>query len=148
MAQGARPDRVGEQIRQELSQILSQQAHDPGIGFLTLTRVKVTADLQLARVLYTVFGDDKQRKETQKALERALPFLRRQIASRLRLRRVPDLQFFYDESIAQQARVEQILFDLQRERDNQAPKADRESTNEGDNTADVTPATDSEDPTE
>jgi ribosome-binding factor A len=129
MAQGARPDRVGEQIRQELSQILSQQVHDPGIGFLTLTRVKVTPDLQLARVLYTVFGDEKQRKETQKALERALPYLRRQIASRIRLRRVPDLQFFYDESVAHQDRIEKILLDLKHEREAQAadaPAADPE----------------------
>jgi len=117
MAQGSRPDRVGEQIRQELSQILAQQVHDPGIGFITLTRVKVTPDLQLARVLYTVMGDDKQKKETVKALERAIPFLRRQIGSRVRLRRVPDLQFFYDESIEHQDRIEQILLDLKRERE-------------------------------
>lgn len=130
MAQGARPDRVGEQIRQELSQILSQQVQDPGIGFLTLTRVKVTPDLQLARVLYTVFGDEKQRKETQKALERALPYLRRQIGSRIRLRRVPDLQFFYDESVAHQDRIEKILIDLKHEREAQtadAPAANPES---------------------
>jgi len=117
MAQGSRPERVGEQIRQELSQILSQQVHDPGIGFLTLSRVKVTPDLQLARVLYTVIGDEKQRKETQKALERALPYLRRQIASRIRLRRVPELQFFYDQSVEHQDRIEQILLDLKRERE-------------------------------
>lgn len=117
MSQGSRPDRVGEQIRQELSQILTQQVHDPGIGFLTLSRVKVTADLQLARVLYTVIGDEKQRKETQKALERALPYLRRQIASRVRLRRVPELQFFYDQSVEHQDRIEQILIDLKRERE-------------------------------
>ena len=117
MAQGSRPERVGEQIRQELSQILSQQVHDPSIGFLTLSRVKVTADLQLARVLYTVIGDEKQRKETQKALERAIPYLRRQIASRIRLRRVPELQFFYDQSVEHQDRIEQILIDLKRERE-------------------------------
>jgi ribosome-binding factor A len=119
MAQGSRPDRVGEQIRQELSQIIAQQVHDPGVGFITLTRVKVTSDLQLARVLYTVMGDEKQKKETVKALERAIPFLRRQIGSRIRLRRVPDLQFFYDESIEHQDRIEQILLDLKRERDAQ-----------------------------
>jgi ribosome-binding factor A len=117
MAQGSRPERVGEQLRQELSQILSQQVHDPGIGFLTLSRVKVTPDLQLARVLYTVIGDEKQRKETQRALERALPYLRRQIASRLRLRRVPELQFFYDQAVEHQDRIEQILIDLKRERE-------------------------------
>ncbi|MBM3750127.1 MAG: 30S ribosome-binding factor RbfA [Acidimicrobiia bacterium] len=121
MAQGSRPDRVGEHIRQELSQIIAQQVHDPGIGFLTLTRVKVTPDLQLARVLYTVMGDDKQRKDTQKALERAMPFLRRQIGSRVRLRRVPELQFFYDEAIAHQDRIEQILLDLKKERDEREP---------------------------
>ena len=124
MAQGSRPERVGEQIRQELSQILSQQVHDPGIGFLTLSRVKVTADLQLARVLYTVIGDEKQRKETQKALDRALPFLRRQIASRMRLRRVPELQFFYDQSVEHQDRIEQILIDLKREREANPVDAD------------------------
>jgi ribosome-binding factor A len=123
MAQGARPDRVGEQIRQELSQIISQQIHDPGMGFLTLTQVKVTPDLQLARVLYTVFGDEKQRKETQRALERALPYLRRQIGSRVRLRRVPELQFFYDESVAHQDRIEKILLDLQHEREAHAAEA-------------------------
>lgn len=117
MAQGSRPDRVGEQIRQELSKILTQQIHDPGIGFLTLSRVKVTADLQLARVLYTVIGTEKQKKETQKALERAIPFLRRQIASRIRLRRVPELQFFYDQSVEHQDRIERILLDLKRERE-------------------------------
>ena len=134
MAQGSRPERVGEQIRQELSQILSQQVHDPGIGFLTLSRVKVTADLQLARVLYTVIGDEKQRKETQKALERAIPYLRRQIASRMRLRRVPELQFFYDQAIEHQDRIEQILIDLKREReanpvntDPETPAADKRS---------------------
>jgi ribosome-binding factor A len=124
MAQGSRPDRVGEQIRQELSQIIAQQVHDPGIGFLTLTRVKVTPDLQLARVLYTVMGDDKQRKETQKALDRAMPYLRRQIGSRIRLRRVPELQFFYDEAIAHQDRIEQILLDLKKERDEREPQPD------------------------
>jgi ribosome-binding factor A len=115
MAQGSRPDRVGEQIRQELSQIIARQLHDPGVGFVTLTRVKVTADLQLARVLYTVLGDEKQKTETQKALERSTPFLRREIGSRIRLRRVPELQFFYDKAIEQQDRIEQILLDIKKE---------------------------------
>lgn len=117
MAQGSRPDRVGEQIRQELSQIVSQQLHDPGIGFLTLTRVKVTPDLQLARVHYTVLGDEKQRKATQQALERAVPYFRRELGSRIRLRRVPELQFYYDKAIEQQDRIEQILLDLKKERE-------------------------------
>jgi len=89
--------------------------HDPGIGFITLTRVKVSPDLQLARVYYTTLGDPKARRETEKALERATPFFRRQVGSRLRLRRVPEIEFHFDESVMHQDRVEQILRDLHEE---------------------------------
>jgi ribosome-binding factor A len=116
MAQGHRPDRVGEQIREELSDILTRgQVHDPGIGFITLTRVHVTPDLQIARVFYTSLGDPTARKETARALERATSFFRRQIGGRLRLRRVPELEFRFDESIEHQDRIEQILRDLHQE---------------------------------
>ena len=128
MAQGSRPDRVGEELRQELSQILLSEVHDPGIGFITLTRVKVSPDLQLARVYYTQIGDDKAKRDTVRALERATPFLRRQIAGRLRLRRVPELRFEFDKSVENQDRIEQILLDLETERraregEGQGPKA-------------------------
>ena len=112
---GNRPERVGEAIRDELSTLLAREVHDPGVGFITLTTVKVSPDLQLARVYYTSMGDEKALKETAKALGRATPFLRRQIAQRLRLRRAPELQFFYDQSIAHQDRIEQILQDLKAE---------------------------------
>jgi ribosome-binding factor A len=116
MAQGSRPDRVGDQLRQELAELIAREVHDPGIGFLTITRVKVTPDLQQARVYYTTIGDDKQRKDTQRALGRATPFLRRQIGRRLRLKHVPELDFFYDESIERQDRIERIILDIQAER--------------------------------
>ena len=113
MAQGYRPDRVADQIRQDLSEMLARgEVHDPGIGFITLTRVQVTPDLQLARVYYTSLGDPAARRETARALRRATPFLRRQIGERMRLRRVPEFEFRFDESIAQQDRIEQILRDL------------------------------------
>ena len=116
MPQSHRPDRVGEQIRDELSALLSRGVvHDPGIGFITLTRVKVSADLQVARVFYTSLGDEKARKETAKALTRATPFLRRQIGGVLGLRRVPELEFRFDEAIIHQDRIEQILRDLREE---------------------------------
>ena len=113
---GFRPDRVGDQIRQELSELLSRGAvHDPGIGFITLTRVKVSPDLQVARVYYTTMGDEAARKQTAKALERATGFLRRHVGDRLQLRRVPELQFQFDESVGHQDRVEQILRELHEE---------------------------------
>lgn len=116
MAQGSRPDRVGEEIRQELAMLLAREVHDPGIGFLTLTRVKVSPDLQLARVFYTLLGDESKRKDTEKALARATPFLRRQIGARIRLRRVPELRFEFDRSVENQDRIERILLDLEAER--------------------------------
>jgi ribosome-binding factor A len=117
MAQGSRPDRVGEEIRHELATLLSREVHDPGIGFVTLTRVKVSPDLLLARVFYTMMGDERAHQTTAEALERATPFLRRQIGARVRLRRVPELRFEFDKSVEHQDRIERILLDLQAERD-------------------------------
>jgi ribosome-binding factor A len=110
--QGSRPVRLGEQIRQDLSVILTSEVKDPGIGFLTLTHVKVSADLQVARVYYTTLGDARARRDAARALARAAPFLRRQLAGRLRLRRAPELHFQYDESIARGERVEQLLQEI------------------------------------
>jgi ribosome-binding factor A len=112
MAQGSRPERVADQIRGELASLLAREVHDPGIGFVTLTRVQVSPDLSAARVSYTVLGDDQTRARSTRALERAAPFLRRQIGARLRLRRTPELRFVYDDSIAGQDRIEQILNEL------------------------------------
>ena len=112
MSQGSRPDRVADQIRSELGLLLTREVHDPGIGFVTLTRVQVSPDLQQARVFYTVLGDEKARRNSERALERAVPFLRRQIGSRLRLRRVPELKWIYDDSIAGQDRIEQLLNEI------------------------------------
>ena len=116
-----RPDKVGEQIRIELTQLLARDVRDPAVGFITLTKVAVTPDLQLARIYYTSMGDEKARRETEKALGRALPFLRRQIAQRVRLRRVPELEFFFDKSVAQHDRIEQILQELKAEADARPP---------------------------
>jgi ribosome-binding factor A len=111
----ARPERVADQIRSEIAELLTREVHDPGVGFLTLTHVRVTPDLQLARVYYTTLGDEKARHETARALKRATPFLRRKLGRRLTLRRVPELEFFYDESIARHDRIERILQDLKAE---------------------------------
>lgn len=122
MSQGSRPDRVADQIRGELAQLLAREVHDPGLGFVTLTRVQVSPDIQLARVFYTVLGDDTARRNSARALDRASAFLRRQIGARLRLKRVPELKFQYDEAVAGQDRIEQLL--------NEIHAADRQRTNE------------------
>ena len=121
MSQGSRPERVADQIRSELAMLIAREVHDPGIGFVTLTRVHVSPDLQIARVHFTALGDDKARSNSERALERAAPFLRRQIGSRLRLKRVPELKFVYDESIAGQDRIEQLLNELHASKDDDTP---------------------------
>jgi ribosome-binding factor A len=111
----SRTIRLAEQIRQEMGAILAREVRDPGIGFLTVTRVKVAPDLQQARIYYTTLGDPAERKKTARALDRALPFIRRALGTRLNLRRVPEIAFQFDESVAHQARVEELLEQIKRD---------------------------------
>ncbi len=135
MSQGSRPDRVANQLRTELAQILARDVHDPSIGFVTLTRVQVSPDIQQARVYYTVLGDEHARRTSAHALDRAVSFLRRQIGARLRFKRVPELKFLYDDSIAGQDRIERILNEIhasphpepQGERDGASVERERDS---------------------
>ena len=96
MGQGSRPERVADQIRAEVTTMIARELHDPGVGFVTVTRVQVSPDLQHARVYYTSLGDAAARKNTARALERAAGFMRRQIGQRLRLRRAPEMHFEFD----------------------------------------------------
>ena len=108
----SRPRRVADQLRAEISDLLAREVQDPGVGFVTITHVNVSPDLQVSRVYYTTLGDDKARRETDRALKRAVPFLRRQIGRRLRLKRIPEIEFFFDEAIERGDRIEQILQEI------------------------------------
>src|SRR5687768_12878154 len=92
--------------------MIARELHDPGVGFVTITRVQVSPDLQHARVFYTSLGDAAARKNTARALDRAAGFMRHQIGKRLRLRRAPEVTFVFDESIGHQDRVEQLLREI------------------------------------
>lgn len=115
MSLSHRTERIAEQVREELSQMLATEVSDPGVGLVTITRVRVTADLSLARVYWTIIGDAAERKRSEKALKRTTPYLRHLLASRMTLRRVPELAFQFDESVAAQDRIERILQELHRE---------------------------------
>ena len=109
------PSRPASAIRfaRRSAELLAREVHDPGIGFMTITRVKVTPDLQQARVYYTTLGDEKARaRDAARALERATPFLRRQLGQRLRLRRVPSCSSSTTSRIERQDRIERILQEL------------------------------------
>jgi ribosome-binding factor A len=115
MALTHRVERIQEQVREEVSQMLATEVRDPGVGLVTVTRTKVTGDLSLARVYWTILGDANERKKTQKALERATGFVRHLLAERLSLRRSPEVKFIYDESVAAQQRVEEIIQEIHTE---------------------------------
>lgn len=130
MGQGSRPERVADQIRAEVTTMISRELHDPGVGFVTVTRVHVTPDLQHARVYYTSLGDATARRNTARALERAAGFMRRQIGQRLRLRRAPEILFEFDESVGHQDRVEQLLKEIADEHATPADTTDTPDTDD------------------
>ncbi|MGV3243820.1 30S ribosome-binding factor RbfA [Staphylococcus sp. 11261D007BR] len=104
-----RAERVGEQMKQELMDVINNKLKDPRVGFLTITDVRPTNDLSLAKVYFTVLGDEQEREDSLKGLEKAKGFLKTEIAHRMRLRTVPDLEFEYDESIEYGNRIEQLI---------------------------------------
>ena len=114
--QGRRVDRIEEQLRMELSEIVEREIQDPRVHFVTMTRVKVTPDLGHARVFITVLGTDDERKKALQGLRSAAGFVKRSLAKRLHhLRRVPDLIFEYDETIEKDMRLEQLLEQIKTE---------------------------------
>lgn len=104
--------RVGELIQQELSDIILRGLRDPRVGFVTIMSVDVTSDLRMARIYFTVMGEDADSDETQKGLDSAAPYLRRELGKRLRLRHVPELTFKFDTSIAYGNHIESILREI------------------------------------
>lgn len=110
-----RANRVAEQMKKEMSDILSRRLKDPRVGFVTVTDVEVTGDLQQAKVYITVLGNEDVKEETLKALEKAKGFIRSEIGSRIRLRKTPELFFELDESIEYGNRIEKLISELKKE---------------------------------
>lgn len=110
-----RVNRVGEQIKKELGQIIQRELKDPRIGFVTITGVEVSGDLSQAKVFITVFGNDEVKSSTLKALEKAKGFMRGEIGKRVALRHTPELIFKMDESIEYGSRIELLLSDLHKQ---------------------------------
>jgi len=108
-----RLDRVDELLRQEIGAVLAREVSDPRVGFVTITRVETTPDLARARVWVSVIGTPTERTAAIRALEHAMPFVRRQLGSRIRIRRIPELHVRLDESIERGTRVLKLLDDLE-----------------------------------
>ncbi|SFA41653.1 ribosome-binding factor A [Parageobacillus thermantarcticus] len=121
-----RATRVGEQMKKELSDIIGRKLKDPRIGFVTVTDVRVTGDLQQAKVYISVFGDEEQRQNTLKGLEKAKGFIRSEIGQRIRLRKTPEIFFEIDESIEYGNRIEQLIRQISAERESEKKEEENE----------------------
>lgn len=105
-----RSERVGDQIRMEIAEILLTKVKDPRIGFVTVTSVKVSDDLRHAKVYISAMGE---KTETAfQGLERAKSFMRGELGRRLKLRFVPDLIFFEDDSAVEAVRLYRLMDDV------------------------------------
>lgn len=110
-----RMDRINELMKRTISEILQREISDPRLEFVTITAVRVTADLQQARVSFSFLGPASDMAAVKKSLQNARGYIRRLIGQQIELRRIPEIEFVYDESIEQGARIEQALEDIRRE---------------------------------
>ncbi|ACL06418.1 30S ribosome-binding factor RbfA [Desulfatibacillum aliphaticivorans] len=107
-----RQDRVAGRIQQELSALIQKRINDPRLEWATITGVKMTKDLKIARVYYCVFGEEEKKIKVGEAFQQAHGFIKRELAKKLGLRYMPELEFFFDESFDYGRKIESILREI------------------------------------
>ena len=105
----SRSDRVSGQIQKNLSELLKKNIQDPRLEMVTITSVKMSQDLRIARVYFISSRDKMSRKEAAEGFKSALGYIKRVLAAKLGLRYMPDLQFFYDESFDYGSHIDNML---------------------------------------
>lgn len=105
----SRADRVAEQIRRELAELIQLEVKDPGVRFVTLTAVEVTPDFAHAKVFFTTYKGESEVPALLKGLQRASGFLRRELGKRIRIHALPELHFVYDASIERGAHLSALI---------------------------------------
>jgi ribosome-binding factor A len=103
-----RPQKLGDLIQRELSELIARELRDPRVGMITITAVDVSPDISHAKVLYTTL-DAAHVEEAGKGLQRAAGFLRSQLARRIKLYTTPQLRFEYDESVERGDRLSRLI---------------------------------------
>ena len=105
-----RSERVGELLTEVIADVLREDIRDPRVTAVTITAAKVTKDLRQARIYFTILGGASENKDSVLAgLKSALGFIRTRIGKQLKLRFVPAIEFFYDESVDEAERIEKLL---------------------------------------
>lgn len=112
----SRAERVAEQIKLIVSGIIAKDLKDPGIGFTTITKVTVSADLKNASLFISVLGDEKQKISTMEALDRATGFVKNILGQKLKLRLVPKIRFVYDDTLEKASHVWSLINKLNAEK--------------------------------
>jgi len=115
---GRRIARVEELMREELSVIIQHELKDPRIGFVTVTRVKVSADLGHARVYVSVMGDPQAKESTMSGISSAAGYIQRLLGTRVKLKFLPHLEFVLDDSVDRGFHIEEILKKIEMEKNN------------------------------
>jgi ribosome-binding factor A len=105
----SRADRVSGLIQEVLSDLLKKNISDPRVAMATITSVKMSRDLKLARIYFTIYGDSQKSEAAVQGFDSARGFIKRSLARRLNLRYMPDLKFFYDESFEYGSHIDQLL---------------------------------------
>ncbi|HEY2915971.1 MAG TPA: 30S ribosome-binding factor RbfA [Candidatus Limnocylindrales bacterium] len=108
-----RTDRIDAQLREEIGAILARDVSDPDIGFVTITDVETAPDLSHAQVWVSVIGQPAERTASLAALRRAMPYVRRLLGQRLRLRRIPELHLRFDDTTERGTRVLKLLSEIE-----------------------------------
>ena len=114
---GNRQEKIAEEIRREVSGIIHFELSDPRVGGVTVTGVKMSPDLSLARVYFTVPGDPDRGKEALKGLKSSAGLIRKLIAQRIRIKFMPTFDFFYDESLELQDRIDSLFEEIEAKKD-------------------------------
>jgi ribosome-binding factor A len=109
---GRRLDRLNEQVKREVADILRTRVKDPRVGVITVTDARVSRDLSLATIYVLLSGPEPEQRETLAGLKAAAPFVRSELGERLRLRKLPALRFHRDQVLEQAQRIEQLLQDV------------------------------------
>ncbi|SFL14236.1 30S ribosome-binding factor RbfA [Halanaerobium salsuginis] len=104
--------RVGELLKEEISQIILREMKDPRIGFVSVTDVVVSGDLRHAKAFISVYGSEKERAETMQGLEQAKGFIRKLVGERVKIHHTPEIIFRYDDSIENGIHISKIINEL------------------------------------
>lgn len=111
-----RRKRVGVLIREEIAKLLLRKVRDPRVNRVTITEVDVSPDLRMARVFYSVMGPEEERSRAAQGLKSAGGFIKRELASRLNLKFMPEVVFMLDTSLEKLERMERVFRELEQER--------------------------------